>query len=382
MTDRQAVWDRETERQRAALQALRQALGTTPREWLTWLLDNVAYTPDVRTQPAADQSFLAHVLPMVISDATRHDWVADDLERETVRRYSSRDAERGPWSQLAVRGRILLEDFRRSKAEAVIQVTRLAKAAIDALAEAQRGVRDTVEALARDRLFVRPITARLRVARRPPFSPHAHPPLYRAERTGQVSMMWQASLPDATVVATLSLLNQIPTSLLRRCPYSPPDRQGRECGRVFVGIRSAVGSKNPVGATLALDASDGKVLWRRKNIFPGLPLVSDGQVVACPMDGRDQCCHLLDAKNGETIWSSPPGISRYQVTLRRPGDPDPLYAVDLSDASDPRITGEVEVFEASSGRLLYTSPPEHSTFTWTAARELKLGALEIHLSKR
>jgi len=45
-------------------------------------------------------------------------------------------------------------------------------------------------------------------------------------------------------------------------------------------------------------------------------------------------------------------------------------------------TSWVEVFEASSGRLFYTSPPEHDSFTWTAARELKLGTLEIHLSKR
>lgn len=47
-----------------------------------------------------------------------------------------------------------------------------------------------------------------------------------------------------------------------------------------------------------------------------------------------------------------------------------------------RGTSWVEVFEAQSGRLFYTSPPEHDTFSWTAARELKLGALEIHLSRR
>jgi Tol biopolymer transport system component len=45
-------------------------------------------------------------------------------------------------------------------------------------------------------------------------------------------------------------------------------------------------------------------------------------------------------------------------------------------------TSWVDVFEVSSGNLLYTSPPEHDSFTWTAARELKLGALKIHLSGR
>lgn len=45
-------------------------------------------------------------------------------------------------------------------------------------------------------------------------------------------------------------------------------------------------------------------------------------------------------------------------------------------------TSWVEVFEAESGRLFYTSPPEHDTFSWTAARELKLGSVEIRLPQR
>jgi|SRR5687767_12463105 len=47
-----------------------------------------------------------------------------------------------------------------------------------------------------------------------------------------------------------------------------------------------------------------------------------------------------------------------------------------------RGTSWIEVFDVNSGRLLYTSPPEHDTFTWTAARALKLGALEIRLFRR
>jgi hypothetical protein len=45
-------------------------------------------------------------------------------------------------------------------------------------------------------------------------------------------------------------------------------------------------------------------------------------------------------------------------------------------------TSWVEVFEANSGRLFYTSPPENYTFSWTAARELKLADVEIHLPGR
>jgi hypothetical protein len=55
-----------------------------------------------------------------------------------------------------------------------------------------------------------------------------------------------------------------------------------------------------------------------------------------------------------------------------------LVGVIVSNAG----TSWVEVFEANSGRLLYTSPPENDSFSWTAARELKLGEVEIHLPRR
>ncbi len=45
-------------------------------------------------------------------------------------------------------------------------------------------------------------------------------------------------------------------------------------------------------------------------------------------------------------------------------------------------TSWVEVFEMRSGRLFYTSPPEHDTFSWNNARELKLGKTEIRLPTR
>jgi len=40
----------------------------------------------------------------------------------------------------------------------------------------------------------------------------------------------------------------------------------------------------------------------------------------------------------------------------------------------------VEVFEAATGRLFYTSPPESYSFSWGAtARDLKAGTLDVHL---
>ncbi len=39
----------------------------------------------------------------------------------------------------------------------------------------------------------------------------------------------------------------------------------------------------------------------------------------------------------------------------------------------------IEVFEMTAGKLLYTSPPGIDTFSWNGARELKVGALDVHL---
>ena len=43
-------------------------------------------------------------------------------------------------------------------------------------------------------------------------------------------------------------------------------------------------------------------------------------------------------------------------------------------------TSWVEVFDAATGRLFYTSPPQSYTFDWGAtARELKVGTLDVQL---
>lgn len=45
-------------------------------------------------------------------------------------------------------------------------------------------------------------------------------------------------------------------------------------------------------------------------------------------------------------------------------------------------TSWVEVFDAASGRLFYTSPPANDSFTWTGGRALKLQSTEIQLPTR
>jgi outer membrane protein assembly factor BamB len=78
-------------------------------------------------------------------------------------------------------------------------------------------------------------------------------------------------------------------------------------GRIFVATRDHHASKkSSAGATFALDAVNGKILWRRRGIYPLVSLASDGKVVACGMYQTDHDkFHLLDAKTGETIWDAP-----------------------------------------------------------------------------
>lgn len=78
-------------------------------------------------------------------------------------------------------------------------------------------------------------------------------------------------------------------------------------GKVFVATRATHNyKKSTVGATFALDAATGKILWRRQGIVPHTSMASDGRVVACaPFLAEDERFHLLDAKNGETLWNAP-----------------------------------------------------------------------------
>jgi outer membrane protein assembly factor BamB len=89
--------------------------------------------------------------------------------------------------------------------------------------------------------------------------------------------------------------------------------------KVFVGTRSAhTWQKSTAGATVALDAATGKVLWRRKGVFPWVSLVSDGQVVACGMfQSENDRFHLLDARTGETLWQAPRRFHYCPASLTR-----------------------------------------------------------------
>ncbi len=129
--------------------------------------------------------------------------------------------------------------------------------------------------------------------------------------------------------------------------------EGTNLRRIRAGLGACDPSWSPDGRRLAVTATEG--LW----VFPANS--SDG---ALRVESR-----------------SPLGSIEfnYRAFSRPRWSPDGrLLGLVVTNGG----TSWVEVFEADSGRLFYTSPPEHDTFNWTAARELKLGAVEIHLPRR
>jgi hypothetical protein len=129
--------------------------------------------------------------------------------------------------------------------------------------------------------------------------------------------------------------------------------EGSNLRRIRAGVGACDPSWSPDGRRLAVTAAEG--LW----VFPANS--SDG---ALRVESR---LPLGSIEFNYRAFSSP----RWSPDGR-------LLALVVTNGS----TSWVEVFEAASGRLFYTSPPDHDTFIWTAARDLKLGDLEIHLPQR
>jgi len=129
--------------------------------------------------------------------------------------------------------------------------------------------------------------------------------------------------------------------------------EGTDLRRIRAGLGACDPSWSPDGRRLAVTAAEG--LW----VFPANS--SEG---ALRVESR---LPLGSIEFNYRAFSSP----RWSPDGR-------LLGLVVTNGG----TSWVEVFEADSGRLFYTSPPEHDTFSWTAARELKLGAVEIHLPQR
>jgi hypothetical protein len=124
--------------------------------------------------------------------------------------------------------------------------------------------------------------------------------------------------------------------------------------RVRAGIGACDPAWSPDGRRLAVTAAEGLwvfpaasadgVLRVEARLPPGEPMAFTYRAFSHPQWSPDGALVALLVSNGGTTW--------------------------------------VEVFDASAGRLYYTSPPEHHSFSWSSARELKLGDLEIRLPGR
>jgi hypothetical protein len=129
--------------------------------------------------------------------------------------------------------------------------------------------------------------------------------------------------------------------------------EGANLRRVRAGLGACDPAWSPDGRRLAVTAAEG--LW----VFP-----ANSPEGALRVESRSP---LGSIETNYRAFSSP-----------RWSPDGMLVGLIVTNAG----TSWVEVFEANSGRLFYTSPPENYTFSWTAARELKLGDVEIHLPRR
>lgn len=88
-------------------------------------------------------------------------------------------------------------------------------------------------------------------------------------------------------------------------------------GMVFTAVTNSQGFRQGTdGAVMAFDAATGKPLWQRPGIFPQRTLASDGKSVVCAMfASNDTKGYLLDAKSGQTLWTSAPQFHYNPATI-------------------------------------------------------------------
>jgi dipeptidyl aminopeptidase/acylaminoacyl peptidase len=129
---------------------------------------------------------------------------------------------------------------------------------------------------------------------------------------------------------------------------------GSKMRRVQAGLGACDPTWSPDGRRLALTSAEG--LW----VVSANALEGELRVESrLPLGGRSELSYRAFSN---PRWS-PDGV---------------LVGLLVSNGG----TTWVEVFEPTSGRLFYTSPPENYTFSWTSARDLKLATTEIHLPTR
>lgn len=127
---------------------------------------------------------------------------------------------------------------------------------------------------------------------------------------------------------------------------------GADFHKLSAGLGACDPAWSPDGRLLAVTAADG--LW----ILPAESSVGSLRVESKLPIGE-------------------PTEFTYRAFARPKWSPDGVFVALLVTNGG---TSWVEVFEALTGKLFYTSPPETYSFSWgNTARDLKVGDLDVHL---
>jgi hypothetical protein len=226
-------------------QQLRQRLGNTPRERLTWLLDEFVYADLPALTPApkrpltreqdADRYRLWLSLRVFMDDGGHWSVKSPSWQRTEI--VTARDHD-SKTRRLPKSLQILLAAFGAGgtapEAEFGITVGR-PRLPLDGIRKGRQAVREALESLVAGRMYSQRFEeVPLLLARLGP-RPFPAPPTPRRQHV--LSWSERVALPDALVMAMLALLEHVPAPLLRSCPYRPQPQVSSACGRVFVAVK-------------------------------------------------------------------------------------------------------------------------------------------------
>ncbi len=126
------------------------------------------------------------------------------------------------------------------------------------------------------------------------------------------------------------------------------DRGGAQSGGGLATTAGRVYATTGYGEVVALDASDGAVLWRQRMGAPaaGSPAVAGGQVYALGADGTGWA---LDAGSGRVVWTLP-GAENVLAT---------------DSGASPAISGSMVIFPFAAGVMMAAST-DVGTGIWQA----------------
>jgi hypothetical protein len=231
------------------------AVGTKPREQLSWLLERFL-SADLalrRRDRRLGELFLQ--LSSLVEHGTRGAWLPDPLPR-TTETVPVRHTDRALWHQLPARQRVELERARQAR-QSTARLSRPDDASLyRLLVEAQASVYGVINSnwtwlggasrdfggagrgagahrrhAGQDRNPADWGVSEIDISAKVTVALYQHAPGRLEFRTTSV-----ARLPEAAIVATMALLSQVQESLLRACPYEESEKSSPP--HFFLGVKS------------------------------------------------------------------------------------------------------------------------------------------------